>query len=55
MSDKKLVETIYGKYSKFDIYCSDSWGATDFYLYKDGKPWKSYSTLSGAVAEAKKH
>ncbi len=55
MSEKKLVETIYGKYSKFDIYRSENWGTPDFYLRKDGKPWKSYSTLSAAVAEAKKH
>jgi hypothetical protein len=56
MSDKKVVETIYGKYHKFEIAKDDGgvFGSVKFYLRKDGEPFKgSYSSLSSAVQAAK--
>lgn len=55
MSDKKVVETIYGKYHKFEIVRDDGFfGSIKFYVRKDGEPFKgSYSSLSSAVQAAK--
>jgi len=57
MSDMKVVETIYGKYSRFDIFkdAGGVFGSPKFYLRKDGKPYKgSYSSLAAAVEAAEK-
>ena len=47
-----IVETIHGRYSKFEIY-RESGGflsSTTFIIYRDGKYWKgTYSTLKAAV------
>ncbi len=55
MATEKIVEVIYGKYHKFEIVKkSDFWGI-EFYIRKDGNPYKgSYSTLAAAVAAAEK-
>jgi len=55
MADKNLVETIYGKYHKFEIVKDSGgvFGSIKFYLHKDGKPFKgSYSSLADAVEAA---
>ncbi|MCL1920865.1 MAG: hypothetical protein FWG50_07275 [Kiritimatiellaeota bacterium] len=41
MADKKLMETVYGKYHKYEIYKVWKTFTTTFYIYKDGKYWKS--------------
>jgi hypothetical protein len=54
MADKKLVETIYGRRSKFEIYKNSKLiGSTDFSVYKDGDYWKTFDTLSSAVERSK--
>jgi len=56
MSDKLVVETIYGKYHKFEIVkdAGGVFGSVKFYVWKDGKPWKgSYSSLAAAVLAAR--
>lgn len=56
MSDKTVVETIYGKYHKFEIVKDPGgvFSGVKFYLWKDGKPFKgSYSSLAAAVQAAK--
>ncbi len=53
---KEHVETIYGKYNKFEILKDGggAFGSIKFYLYKDGKPYKGpYSSLNNAVDAAK--
>lgn len=53
---KEVVETIYGKYHKFEIV-KDPGGvlsSAQFYIRKYGKPWRgSYSSLASAVQAAK--
>ena len=55
MSDKNVIETIYGKYHKFEIV-KDSGGvfsSVSFYIHRDGKRFKgSYSSLAAAVQAA---
>lgn len=56
MSSKTVVETIYGKYHKFEVIKDvGPLGGVKFYICKDGKPFSgSYSSLSSAVEAAKK-
>lgn len=57
MADKIVVETIYGKYHKFEIVKSPGGllTSTSFSIYRDGKYYKgSYSSLASAVEAAKK-
>ncbi len=52
----KVVETIYGKYSKYEIIRTDGGflSSTSFSIYRDGKYHRgSYSSLSAAVQAAK--
>ncbi|HEX8622875.1 MAG TPA: hypothetical protein VF718_12990 [Allosphingosinicella sp.] len=52
----KVVETIYGKYSKFEIVRTDGGllSSTSFSIYRDGKYHRgSFSSLSAAVQAAK--
>ena len=50
-----LIDTIYGKLSKFDIYKKSSgWGSTSFVVYKNNKYWKSFSRLDLAAEEIEK-
>lgn len=56
MADKDAIETIHGKYHKFEIVKDPSgvFGSVKFYIRKDGKPFKgSYSSLAAAVQAAK--
>ena len=54
MSDLPVVETIYGKYHKFEIVKDSGTFSIKFYLHKDGKPYKgSYSSLARAIEAAK--
>ena len=56
MSDYTVVETIYGKYHKFEIIKDSGgvFGSVKFYIHKDGKPFKgSYSSLANAVQAAR--
>lgn len=56
MSDKQVVETIHGKYSKFEIMKSPGGliSNTSFSIYKDGQYWKgSYDSLARAVEVAR--
>ncbi len=56
MSDSKVVETIYGKYSKYEIVKqSRILSGPTFYIHKDGEPHRgSFSSLKDAVEAAKK-
>lgn len=52
---KTVVETIYGKYHKFEIVKDPGgvFSGVKFYVRKDGKPFKgSYSSLADAVKAA---
>lgn len=52
----KLVETIYGRHSKYTIYrSSDHLWRTHFTIYRDGKSWYSCSDLAHAVAYIRRH
>lgn len=56
MADYKLIETIYGKYHKFEIVKDPGgvFGSPKFYIRRDGEPFKgSYSSLADAVNAAK--
>lgn len=54
MGDKKVVETVYGKFSKYEIIKDSGMLTTKFYVRKDGKPYRgSFSSLESAVAAAK--
>lgn len=50
---KTVVETFYGKYSKYEVVRDPGILSTSFYIYKDGKYDSSYKSLSAAVANAK--
>lgn len=49
-----VVETIYGKYSKYEIVRKSGTFSTDIVLRKDGKFEGSYSSVQAAVDAAKK-
>ena len=51
---KTVVETIYGKYSKYEVIKDTGILSTSIYLHKDGKPAGSYSSVAAAVEAAKK-
>lgn len=54
---EEVVETIYGKYHKYEItrVPGGLLSNTKFYILKDGKPYRgSYSSLRDAVEAAKK-
>ena len=56
MSDSTVVETVYGKHSKYEVIMEGGglFGSPKYYVYKDGKPFKgSYSSLSDAVEAAR--
>ncbi|MFV0410743.1 MAG: hypothetical protein ACK5LJ_13940 [Paracoccus sp. (in: a-proteobacteria)] len=50
---KTLIETVYGKYSKYEVFRSSGTFSTDIYLYKDGKNIGKYSSVEAAVKAAK--
>jgi len=51
---KKLVETLYGKSIKYEIFKDVGVLSTTFSIYRDGKYWKMTSELGKAVEMAKK-
>jgi hypothetical protein len=54
MSAKPVVETIYGKYHKYEIVKDEGVFTTHFYIRRDGKAFRGpYSSLSSAVEAAK--
>lgn len=56
MGEPVVVETIYGKYHKFEIIKDPGgvFGSVKFYIRRDGKPFKgSYASLASAVQAAK--
>ena len=52
---KKLIETVYGKRSKFEIYeVPKPFGGKEFIIHKDGDYWKGvFDSLAKAVERAK--
>jgi len=56
MPDKKVVETIYGRTSKYEVVKEIStFASPKFYVRRDGSPYKgSFSSLRSAVAAAQK-
>ena len=55
MSKGTVVETIYGKVSKYEIVRKSIFGGFEFYIYKDGQYWAgTFPTLSAAVDYVKK-
>lgn len=51
MAEAKVVETIYGKYHKYEIVKK----GREFFIRKDGRPHRgSFSSLSAAVEAARK-
>jgi len=54
MSEQDIVETIYGKYSKFEVVKDSAVFSTKFYVRKDGKAHRgSFSSLSAAIEAAR--
>lgn len=51
---KTIVETVYGKYSKYEVVKDSGLLSTSFYVCKDGKYVSSYDSLKDAVEAAKK-
>lgn len=49
MPSGQLMETIYGKYSKYEIYKESGFFSPSFKVYKNEKFWKSFSGLDKAV------
>jgi hypothetical protein len=57
MSDKKVVEVVYGKHAKYEIVKSSGglMGSTSYYIHKNGQPHRgSFSSLAAAVEAARK-
>ena len=53
MTNKEVVETIYGKHSKYEIVKKSTMLSTEYYIYKNGKYHRgSFSTLKTAVEAA---
>lgn len=55
MEKGEVVETVYGKYSKFDVVREPGgvFSSPKFYVYKDGKYHRgSFSSLKDAVEAA---
>lgn len=49
----KLVETLYGRHSKYQIFRTGWFMGPAFIVRKDGKDWYTCSTLSHAVEHVK--
>jgi hypothetical protein len=53
MTDKEVVETIYGKHSKYEIIKKSNVLGSEYYIYKNSKYHRgSFSTLRAAVEAA---
>jgi hypothetical protein len=54
MAKKEVVETVYGKYSKYEVVKSSGMLSTTFSVYKNGAYHRgSFSSLAAAVKAAK--
>lgn len=51
---KTVVETVYGKYSKYEIVKVSSTFSTEIQLFKDGKFISSYRSVEDAVEAARR-
>ena len=51
MPTRKLVETIYGKSSKYEVYkeLRGLFSSLSFPVYKNDQFWKSFSRLDSAI------
>ena len=49
-----IVETIYGKYSKYEVVKKSSTWSMDIVLRKDGKYLGTYSSVQAAIDAANK-
>lgn len=57
MAKREVIETVYGKYSKFEVVREPGgvFSSPKFYIYKDGDYHRgSYSSLRDAVEAANK-
>jgi len=55
MSEDEVVETVYGDHHKYTVIKKSGTFSTEYWIRRDGKPYKgSYSTLSAAVEAAKR-
>jgi hypothetical protein len=56
MSNKEVVEVIYGKYHKYEVVKTTSLlSSPSFSIYRDGKYFKgSYDSLAAAVEAARR-
>jgi hypothetical protein len=57
MADKKIIETFYGKHSKYEVVKSSGtvFSSSQYYIYKDGEQHSGgYNDLRKAVEAAKK-
>lgn len=55
VSEKKLVETLHGRYHKYQIYRSSTFLGYEFWIYRDGERYRgTFKTLQAAVEAAKK-
>lgn len=52
MADQDVVETLYSENSKYEIIKHSTFFGVEFYLHKNGKSYKTFSTLQGAVEAA---
>jgi len=55
LADKTLIETVIGKYHKYDIYRSKTFMGYEFWIYRDGERYRgTFSDLQSAIDAAKK-
>lgn len=55
MATKKVIETIYGKFHKYEVVRTDRTFSSEISLYRDGEYWKgTYSSVEDAVEAARK-
>ena len=57
MSDKELMEKVYGKHHIYEIYKKGGgvFGSPKYYVYRDGEPYLgSFSSLREAVERAQR-
>ena len=55
MADQEVIETIYGKHSKYEIVRESGIFSTKFYIYRNGKYYRgSFDSLATAVEAARR-
>lgn len=54
-AEKRLVETIYGRLHRYEIYRQHTFFGYEFWIYRDGERYRgTYSSLTAAVDAARK-